>query len=231
MTQLPSKSNASVETNLGGLGSPQRHDSAEKHVTGGAIYVDDIPEPHGLLHVQIGQSRVAHAEILALDLAAIRSHPGVVAVLTADDIPGHNDVSPIAGDDPLFADRLIEYWGQSLFAVAAETREAARAAAQKAVVTVRELPAICTIDDAMDAGSFLSEPETVTIGDPEAAIATAPHQIAGRLRMGGQEHFYLEGQAAMAVPGEDDDVTVYASSQHPSEIQHKVAHVLVITRR
>ncbi|MEM7778256.1 MAG: xanthine dehydrogenase molybdopterin binding subunit, partial [Pseudomonadota bacterium] len=115
-----------------------------------------------------------------------------------------------------------------LFAVAAETREAARAAAQKAVVTVRELPAICTIDEAMDAGSFLSEPETVTIGDPEAAITAAPHQVSGRLRMGGQEHFYLEGQAAMAVPGEDDDVTVYASSQHPSEIQHKVAHVLGI---
>ncbi|MGI9525267.1 MAG: xanthine dehydrogenase molybdopterin binding subunit [Hyphomicrobiaceae bacterium] len=226
MTTQQNPKNSTVVN--GGLGFATRHDSAEKHVCGDAIYVDDMPEPPGLLHVQIAQAQVAHARLKSLDVRPVREQPGVVAVATASDIPGQNDVSPIAGDDPLFAVDLIQYWGQSLFAVAAETREEARRAAKFASVGIETLAPILTIETAMQARSFLTEPYTMTVGDAAAAIARAPHHLSGRICIGGQEHFYLEGQAAMAVPGEDDDITVFASSQHPSEIQHKVAHVLGI---
>ena len=210
----------------GGAGAVRKHDSAAKHVTGEALYIDDMPEPHGVLHVHIAQSTVAHAMITKMELAQVAAAHGVAGVFTAADIPGHNDVSPIVGDDPMFADGTISYWGQSLFAVAAETLEQARAAADLAVIEVVAKPAILTIDDAMLAESFLEQPYTMAHGDAAAAIAASPHAVEGRIYIGGQEHFYLEGQAAMAVPGEDEDVTVYSSTQHPTEIQHKVAHVL-----
>jgi xanthine dehydrogenase large subunit len=203
-----------------------RHDSGHKHVTGEAVYVDDIPEPPGTLHVYIAQSAHAHARITALDVSAARMAPGVVAVFTAKDIPGVNDVSPFKGDDPMFAEGLVEYHGQSLFAVAAESLSAARAAAKLAIVSHEVLPAILDIDAAMTASSLLEPAYSFGRGDVEAALATAPRTLEGRIYVGGQEHFYLEGQAAFAVPGEDDDVTLYCSSQHPTEIQHKVAHVL-----
>jgi xanthine dehydrogenase large subunit len=212
----------------GGVAEPLRHDSAVKHVTGTATYTDDIPEPPGTLHVHIAQSTRAHARITALDLAAVRAAPGVVAVFAAADVPGVNDVSPVMGDDPMFAVGLVEYWGQSLFAVAAETVEAARAAARLARIDYEDLPAVLTIADAMAAESYLQAPYTMQRGDVDAALASAAHVIEGRIAIGGQEHFYLEGQAALAVPGEDEDVTVHCSTQHPSEIQHKVAHVLGI---
>ena len=164
----------------------------------------------------------------AMDLAKVRTAPGVVAVIVAADIPGPNDVSPVAGDDPMFAEGLVEYWGQSLFAVAAETREAAWRAAQLADIAYEERPAILTIDEAMEAASYLEKPYIMARGDAAAAIDAAPCRISGRIEIGGQEHFYLEGQAALAIPGEDEDVTVYSSTQHPSEIQHKVASVLGI---
>ena len=208
------------------VGTPDPHDSGHKHVTGAALYVDDIPEPPGLVHVHIEQSRVAHAEIVSMNLERVRQAPGVVAVLTAGDVPGVNDVSPIAGDDPMFADDVISYWGQSLFAVAANSVAEARAAAQLATIEVAEKPALITIDDAMEANSLLEPPYVMARGDASSAIAAAPNSISGRITIGGQEHFYLEGQAALAVPGEDNDVTVHASSQHPSEIQHKVAGIL-----
>lgn len=218
-----------AQTISGSAGSALRHDSGHKHVSGEANYIDDIPAPPDLLHVHIAQSSVAHAVIKKLDLNRVRAAPGVVAVLTAADIPGHNDVSPVAGDDPMFANELIEYWGQSLFAVAAQSLEQARDAAALAEIVTEERPAILSIDDAMEARSFLQEPYTMARGDAEAAIASAPEQLNGRIRIGGQEHFYLEGQAALALPGEDEDVTVYSSTQHPTEIQHKVAHVLGIS--
>jgi xanthine dehydrogenase large subunit len=210
----------------GGVATPRRHDSGHKHVTGAAIYTDDIPEPPGTLHIVIAMSERAHAAITRLDVSAVRAAPGVVAVLTARDVPGINDVSPFAGDDPMFADGLVEYYGQSLFAVAAETMAQARAAARLAVVEYEDRPAILTIDTAMDAQSFIEPPYTMARGDAAAAIEAAPHTIEGRIVIGGQEHFYLEGQVALASPGEDEDVTVHSSTQHPSEIQHKVAHVL-----
>ena len=211
----------------GGVGDPSPHDSAHKHVAGTAIYTDDIPEPPGTLHIALGLSTRAHAEVLALDFSQVRAASGVVAVFTAADIPGRNDVSPIGkSDDPVFATGLVEHYGQSLFAVAATSMLAARRAARLADVIYKDKPAILTVDEAMDAKSFLSDPYTFGIGDPDAALAAAPHRLKGRVRMGGQEHFYLEGQVALAIPGEDGDVTVHSSTQHPTEIQHSVAHVL-----
>jgi xanthine dehydrogenase large subunit len=226
MTAHASKPVVRAAAITGGVRDALMHDSGRKHATGAAIYTDDIPEPPGTLKVYIAQSAKAHAAITKLDVEAVRSSPGVACVMTAADIPGVNDVSPIKGDDPMLADGLVEYVGQSLFAVAAETIELARAAAAKAVVCYEDLPAILTIDQAMSAASYLEPPAVMANGDAVAAIAAAPRRLEGRIRIGGQEHFYLEGQAALAVPGEDGDMLVYSSTQHPSEIQHKVAGVL-----
>jgi xanthine dehydrogenase large subunit len=208
------------------LGLSIAHDSAEKHVSGRALYIDDMPEPAGLLHLAIGMSDRAHARIVAMDLSAVRAAPGVVAVLTAADIPAKNDVSPIAGDDPLFADGEVLYHGQSLFAVVAETREAARRAVRLARVDYEDLPALLTIADARASDSVLEKARQFQMGDAKANIANAVHRIEGRLSIGGQDHFYLEGHVAMAVPGEDGDITVYSSTQNPTETQLVIAHLL-----
>lgn len=203
-----------------------RHDSAHKHVSGDAVYIDDLPEPKDLLHVYVAMSDKAHARITSTDLAAVRAAKGVALVLTAEDIPGHNDVSPFAGDDPLLADGLVEYIGQPIFAVAADSIEAARAAADLAIISYEELPALTTIDQALEAESAIEPMQTMGQGDASAALETAPHRRSGSFRIGGQDHFYLEGQIAFATPQEDGDVHVFSSTQHPSEVQHLVAHVL-----
>ena len=210
----------------GGVRTARRHDSSHKHVDGEAVFVDDIPTPAAALSVHVAMSERAHARIRGMDLSAVESAPGVVCVVSAADIPGTNDISPSMGDDPLFADGLVEYAGQALFAVAAENLEAARAAASLARIDYQDLPAIVTIDQAMDAESFLEAPYVMARGDAAQAIEGALHKLNGRVYVGGQEHFYLEGQVALAVPGEDGDVTVHCSSQHPSEIQHTVAKIL-----
>ena len=210
----------------GGIGTPVPHDSAVKHVTGAAIYVDDIPEPPGCLHAAFGLSERARARIVGMDLSAVRAAEGVVAVLTAADVPGRNDVSPNAHPEPMLAEGEVHFHGQPLFAVIADSHLAARRAARLARVSYDDLPAILTIDQAMAAESWLEPPYVMARGDVAAALATAPKRLQGSIEIGGQEHFYLEGQAALAVPGEDEDVTVHASSQHPTEIQHKVAEAL-----
>ncbi|MGB0747671.1 MAG: xanthine dehydrogenase molybdopterin binding subunit [Magnetospiraceae bacterium] len=210
----------------GGVHQRWVHDSAAKQVSGAATYTGDIAEPPGTLQVFIATSTHAHAKITHMDVSRVRTALGVACVLTAEDIPGENDVSPVFGDDPMFAVDLVQYYGQSLFAVAADTLENARAAATLAEITYEDLPALLTVDQAMAADSMLMPPFVMERGDPDAAIAAAPHRLSGRMYLGGQEHFYLECQAAFAVPGEDGDVTVHSSTQHPSEIQHKVAHVL-----
>ncbi len=215
------------ERTVGGIGDSIAHDSASKHVTGEARYIDDLPEPPGTLHVQIGMSTRAHARVVSLDLSNVKTAPGVVAVLTAADIPGENDVSPTpTHDDPIFAETLVQYWGQSLFAVVAKSRDAARFAARRATVVYEDLPAILTIDEAMAAQHFLEPPYVMQRADAAAAVDAAPLKLEGRIEIGGQEHFYLEGMAALAVPGEDEDMTIHASTQHPSEIQHKIAGAL-----
>jgi len=214
----------------GGVHQSLRHDSGHKHVTGEAVYIADMAEPPGTLNVYIASSTRAHASISNMDLSAVRTAPGVVCVVCAGDIPGLNDVSPIAGDDPMFATDLVEYYGQSLFAVAADTWEKARAAAALAIIAYQDKPAILNIDQAMAAKNFLMDPYVMQCGDAGAAIKEAAHRLEGRVEIGGQEHFYLECQAAFAIPGEDQDVTVHASTQHPSEIQHKVAQILGIAQ-
>ncbi len=208
------------------IGAAIAHDSAEKHVSGRALYIDDMPEPQGLLHLALGLSTNAHAKILKLDLDAVRAAPGVVAVLNSADVPGRNDVSPIAGDDPLFADGEVLYHGQALFLVAAETREAARAAARLAHVDYEDRLALLDIAAARKAGSTIEDAKTFKLGDASAALRQAKHRLQSRIAIGGQDHFYLEGQVAMAVRGEDGDLTIYSSTQNPSEMQHVVARVL-----
>lgn len=203
-----------------------RHDSAHKHVSGDAIYIDDLPEPKDMLHLYVAMSEKAHATIDKMDLSEVVSARDVELILTAEDIPGHNDVSPFAGDDPLLADGLVEYIGQPIFAVAASSIEAARAAAQKAKVSYTDHPALINIDQAVEAGSAIEPMQTMGQGDPDSGLAGAPHRLQGSFRIGGQDHFYLEGQIAFATPQEDGDVHVYSSTQHPSEVQHLVAHVL-----
>jgi xanthine dehydrogenase large subunit len=201
------------------------HDSAAKHVQGAAEYIDDIREPEGTLHVAVGTAPKARGRLGALDLDDVRAAPGVVAVLTPRDIPGTNDVSPAFGDDPLFAESEIAFHGQALFAVVAESHDSARLAARLANVEIApERPSV-TVEDALARGETVLPDHAFGQGDADAAIAGAPRRLEGSFRVGGQEHFYLEGQAALAVPGEDGSIHVYSSTQHPTEVQHVVAGV------
>ncbi|WP_306025874.1 xanthine dehydrogenase molybdopterin binding subunit [Oceaniradius stylonematis] len=212
----------------GGVHTDLHHDSAIKHVTGRAEYCDDIVEPVGTLHAYLGLSTRAHAKIIDLDLSAVRAAPGVVGVLTADDVPGVNDVSPTGRDDePVFAEGKVEFWGQPVFAVVAESRDAARRAARLAEIAYEDLPHVLDPQSARDAGMpYVTPPLTLKRGEAAEAMARAKHRIKGRFNVGGQDHLYLEGHIAFAMPGEDDDVIVHSSTQHPTEAQHMVAHVL-----
>ena len=210
----------------GDIRTAREHDSAHKHVSGTAVYVDDIRGPDGTLVVLIGQSPHAHARIIGIDLSAVAVADGVVAVLTHADIPGRNDCSPVHGDDPILAEDVVSYAGQAVFAIVAETMRAARDALPLAKIDYDPLPAVLTIEEAMRAGSWLGPSVTMESGAPDSALAGAPLRLSGRIEIGGQEHFYLEGQAALAIPGEDGDMTLHCSTQHPSEIQHKAADCL-----
>ncbi|MEK6722554.1 MAG: molybdopterin cofactor-binding domain-containing protein, partial [Pseudomonadota bacterium] len=202
------------------------HDSAPLHVTGAARYADDGPEPVDMLHLAFGQSAHAHARIRSMDLSAVRAAEGVVHVFTAADIPGANDVSPVAGDDRLLADGEVICVGQAIFLVAATSQRAARKAARLASIDYEPLPACLTIAAAQAAKSLIEPTQRMARGDAAAALASAPHRMTGSFDMGGQDHFYLEGQVAVATPGEDGQIHLLCSTQHPSEIQHLVAHML-----
>ena len=209
------------------VASPLPHDAARLHVTGTARYIDDIPVPRGCLHLAFGLSTIARGRITAMDLAAVRAAPGVVAVLTAEDLPFANDVSPSAHDEPLLATGTVHYVGQPIFCVIATSHLAARKAARLGKIAYDEAPPILTFDEALAANSRFEEgPRIYQKGDPAAAIASAAHVVEGRLELGGQEHFYLEGQAALALPQEGGDMLVMSSTQHPTEIQHKVAEAI-----
>jgi xanthine dehydrogenase large subunit len=208
------------------VGEAVRHESAHLHVSGAATYIDDIREPRGTLHGALGLSQRAHARLKAIDLAPVRAAPGVVAVFTAADIPGTNNVGPILHDDPILAAEEVQYYGQPIFLVVAETVDQARRATRLAAVEYEDLPAILTIEDGLEQGAFVLPTVTLERGDAQAALAGAPHRIAGRRRIGGQEQFYLEGQIAFAVPQEDGTMLVYNSTQHPGEAQMQVAHAL-----
>ncbi len=207
---------------------PMRHDSSPRHVAGSAAFIDDIREPEGLLHIAVGGAPIAAGQLLGIDLSAVRVAPGVVATLTAADIPGKNDVSAIAGDDPVFAEGSIEFHGQVAFAVVAKTRGEARRAARLAKVEASVGTPCISVDDALASDVHILPDYTFRKDDSAAALEASPKRVKGRLRIGGQEHFYLEGQVSLAIPGEDGDMLVYCSTQHPSECQHLIAKVLKV---
>ena len=204
------------------------HESAPKHVSGRAEYVDDIAEPAGTLHAYVGLSDKAQARILGIDLDAVWQAPGVLGVLTADDVPGVNDISPAGiGDDTLFCDGIANYFGQPLFAVVAGTRAEARRAARLARVDYApEVPHLCIADAIAGGGAVVGPSLTIARGDAEAALAAAAQVIEGTIRIGGQEHFYLEGQVSLAIPGEDGEVLLHTATQHPADTQEVVARIL-----
>lgn len=215
---------------LSTIGKSITHDSAELHVSGSAIYVDDIPEIEGTVHVAPGYAKsAARGKITKCDLAAVRAVPGVLAVFTAADIPAKNDCSPTIGDDPILAEGTIEFHGQVIFAVAAETRDIARRAAQLAVIEVAAETPVVSVGDALKSPTpDLLEPYAFTSKTYIRELKSAPLKIAGTLKIGGQEHFYLEGQVSYAVPQEKGGMLVYCSTQHPTEIQHCVAAMLAV---
>ncbi len=207
-----------------GVGS--KHESAALHVLGQATYTDDIPELHGTLHAALGLSAKAHARITAMDLAPVLASAGVVAVYTASDIVGTNDCGPIIHDDPILSAGEVMYVGQPIFIVVAESHEQARRAARRARISYEELPAIFTPQQAKAAQQYVLPPMQLQRGDFKTAFEAAPHVVRGQLFVGGQEQFYLEGQIAYATPKEDQGMLVQCSTQHPSEMQHVVAHAL-----
>ena len=205
------------------VGKSLPHDSAHLHVSGSAAYTDDLPEPRDLLHVAVGMSAKAHARIRGIDLSQVIASAGVVDACVAADIPGENNCGPIIHDEQILAADVAEYAGHALFAVAAETVDQARKATRLAQVDYEELAAILDPLDAVAKRSFVLPSETIRRGDPEQAIAAAPHRLKRRLELGGQDQFYLEGHVAMAIPQEDGGLLVYSSTQHPDEVQHLVA--------
>ena len=212
----------------GGVHSAVRHDSAAGHVTGAARYLDDMPNVPGTLDAALVLSPHAHARIRHIDVSAARAAPGVVAVITASDIPGKNDIAPILANEPALAAGVVEYVGQPVVAVAAATLDQARAAAKRVAVEYERLTPVLSIEEAMARESFVAPVQTMIRGNVDQALAAAAHRLSGELRCGGQDHFYLEGQIALAVPGEGGDMHVWSSTQHPTEVQHGVAHLLAL---
>ncbi len=205
---------------------PLPHDSALRHANGSARYIDDLPEAADLLHLALVLSPFAHARLTGIDSTAARALPGVVGVYTAAAIPGHNDVAATAPVEPALAVDLVEYYGQPVAVVAATSYDLARRAAALVKVMGEPLPALVTLQQALAANSQHVPPVEMQRGEPEAALAAAPHRLSGELEVGGQEHFYLEGQIALAIPQEGGALLVHSSSQHPTEVQQVVAHMV-----
>ena len=210
----------------GGAHAAVRHDSAVGHVTGRAVYLDDMPMAPGAMEAALVLSPHAHARIGRIDASRALASPGVAAVIVAADVPGENDIGPSLRGEPALAAGMADYVGHPVAAVAARTLDEARAAARLVDIEYETLPPILTVEEAMAAGQMVSPIQVVAQGDPDGALARAPRRLSGEVRCGGQDHFYLEGQIALAIPGEERDITVYSSTQHPTEVQHGVARLL-----
>ncbi|MBU2285976.1 MAG: xanthine dehydrogenase molybdopterin binding subunit, partial [Gammaproteobacteria bacterium] len=214
------------------VGISRPHESAQLHVAGEATYIDDIPELAGTLHCALGLSPVANGRLNGMKLDLVRAMPGVVAVLSAADIPGSNDCGSIVHDDPILCDGEVRYLGQPMFAVIAQTRDAARRAAARAkdVLDIEAAPPVLTPQQAHELGQYVVPPmhlvRSTNDGGARAAIERAPRRLKATLDVGGQEQFYLEGQISYAIPKEGGTMHVHCSTQHPSEMQHLVAHAL-----
>ena len=220
--------NIAAETNEMRPGLSEPHESAHLHVTGEAVYVDDITELGGTLYAALGLSERAHARVLSLDLSAVKAAHGVVDVLQAQDIPGKNNCGPIVNDDPILACDIVQYVGQPMFAVIARSYEAARRAARLARVNYETLPGVLSPVAARQQDSLVIPAMQRTRGDAANGLALAPRRMKGQFQVGGQEQFYLEGQISYAVPEENNGIHLWCSTQHPSEMQHLVAHALHI---
>jgi xanthine dehydrogenase large subunit len=208
------------------LGRPLLHESGLKHATGEARYVDDLPAPHGLLVAQVVPSPHAHARLRGLDTRRAREVPGVIAVLTAADIPGENNSGPVVHDEEVLAKDTVHFLGQAVALVVGESYAACRAGVAAVQAEYEVLPAIVTLDDAIAKGSWLGHVHRMQRGEPEAALASADLRLTGEVRTGGQDHFYLETQCTLAVPEEGAALSLFSSTQHPSEVQTLVAHLL-----
>jgi len=215
---------AAPSSSAAGVSRP--HESARAQVAGAATYVDDMPVLRGTLYAAPILSSVAHGRLLGVDAAAARAMPGVRDVVLARDIPGHPMLASFIGDEPIFASTTVQHVGQVIGLVVADSVMQARRAARKVRVDVEALPAILKVQDALAAQSFVLPPVHVRRGDAVQALKTARHRLSGTLEVGGQEHFYLEGQIAYVVPLEQNQWVVHSSTQHPGEVQHWVAHAL-----
>ena len=204
----------------------EKHESAIRQVSGSARYVDDIPAPASLCYASAGVTNVASGTLTSLDLSAVKQSPGVIDVITVSDIPGHTDIGPVFGGDPILLDKEVKFHGQPVFAVLAETQEQARVAATKATMSFAEAEAILTTDEALAADAKVRPTHEFGRGDVSNTLQSAPLTASGHLSVGGQEHMYLEGQVSLAIPEEEDRMSIFTSSQHPSEVQKLVAEVL-----
>ena len=202
------------------------HESAVKHVTGKAIYTDDISEPKNLLHAVIGYSNCSKGVIKKIDYIDVLSSEGVVDIITEKDIEGINDVGPIFKGDKIFTSKNIEYYGQPIFAVIAKTNNLAKKAALKVKIDLKISKPIVSIEEALKKKSFVLKPKHLTRGDIKDGFKKSDNILKGKLYSGGQDHFYLEGQIAMTIPQEDNNFLVYSSTQHPSETQQIIGKVL-----
>jgi xanthine dehydrogenase large subunit len=213
---------------MSSVGNNIAHDSAVGHVSGQSRFLDDCAPLAGELVAGIVPSPVAHGRIVKLDVSAARAVPGVLAVLTHSDVPGHNLFGPAFKDEHLIAEDEIVFLGQPLAIIAAESESALQQARNAVVTEIKGLPSLFSIDQAISADSFLGQPRLIERGDVDSALASAPHAIEGVLDIGGQDHFYLESQIAIAIPGELGTMTIHSSTQGPTEVQAMVAHVLNI---
>jgi xanthine dehydrogenase large subunit len=225
MSKNPS---AAVLTAPPAAGTSVAHESAAAQVAGAVHYIDDLPEVRGTLHAAPVMSNQAHGKLLGVDATAALAMPGVVDVVLARDIPGDPMLAAFAGDEPVFATDTVQFIGHVVGVVVARTAQQARHAARKVKLEIEPLPAILSVHDALAAKSYVLPPVHVTRGDAATALQQAPHTLSGTLEVGGQEHFYLEGQIAYVLPMEQNQWTVYSSTQHPGEVQHWVAHALGI---
>src|SRR6059058_2399215 len=224
---------------MSAVGKDIPHDSARGHVTGESTFIDDMPFARNELLVDFVAAPVAHGRLISLDISAAAKAPGVIAVITAKDIPGHNKFGPIIADEHLLVDEEIMFLGDAICIIAAETREQLRAAKKRVKMQVEEDKPIFSIDDAIAAKSFIGPKRMIACGDVDRALDESDHTLEGSLEVGGQEHFYLESQAAIALPGEHGQMTIHSSTQHPSEVQSLVAeiigvpfnHVIVVCKR
>jgi xanthine dehydrogenase large subunit len=207
-------------------GANQFHESARAQVAGAVNYIDDLPEVRGTLHAAPIMSNVAHGKLLGVDASAALAMPGVVDVVLAADIPGDKMLAAFAGDEPVFAMDTVQFIGQVVGVVVAKTVMQARKAARKVKLNIEVLPPVLTVQEALKAKSYVLPPVHVRRGDAAKALQSAKHTLSGTLEVGGQEHFYLEGQIAYALPQEQNQWVIHSSTQHPGEVQHWVAHAL-----